>query len=146
MLLLYLAANRRAKPGGSHGAKPAAVAAVASLGTLLNAADAGRGGKIAKRCGGCHTFDKGGKKRSGPNLYGIVNKQIASVDGFSYSSALKKKGGKWTFAELNCFLTNPKKCISGTKMSFRGFKKPAQVADLLVYLNGLSAAPAALPK
>ena len=136
-----------AKPAATPaaGAKPAANAQVASLGAMLKTGDVARGAKVAKRCAGCHTFVKGGKQRSGPNLFGTVNRAVASVAGFNYSPALKGKGGKWTFADLKCFFENPKACVPGTKMSFRGLKKPGQVADLLVYLNSMSDAPAKLP-
>jgi len=137
-----------AKPGagGSATAKPDAATEKVTLGSLLRSGDAGRGAKVAKRCAGCHTFNKGGALRSGPNLFGIVDRAIAGVGGFNYSPALKGKGGKWTFADLKCFLENPKACVPGTKMSFRGLKKPGQLADLIVYLNGQSDSPAGLPK
>jgi len=125
--------------------KPAAAVEEVSLGSLLRSGDAGRGAKVAKRCAGCHTFNKGGALRSGPNLFGIVDRDIAGVGGFNYSPALKGKGGKWTFSDLKCFLENPKACVPGTKMSFRGLKKPGQLADLIVYLNGQSDSPAGLP-
>ncbi len=125
------------KPGDGEG--------VQTLGAMLKAGDAVRGKKVAKKCAGCHTFDNGGANRIGPNIWGIVNQKIAGVSGFKYSTALKNKDGTWTFAELKCFLENPKKCIPGTKMSFRGVRKPGQLADLLVYLNKQSNSPAALP-
>ena len=134
------------KSGGHGGAKtPDAGKATLSLGEMLRAGDVERGKKVAKKCAGCHTFEQGGAKRTGPNIWGIVNRAIAGNDGFRYSPALKKKGGNWTFAELQCFLENPKKCVPGTKMSFRGVRKSGQLADLLVYLNNQSASPAALP-
>lgn len=58
---------------------------------------------------------------------------------------MKIKGGKWTFDELNKFLTNPKAYIPGTAMSFAGLSKDSERADLLAYLNSMSDHPAPLP-
>src|SRR5215468_5375871 len=54
--------------------------------------DAGKG--VAKKCAACHTFEKGGPNRVGPNLWGIINDEVAhDRNNFAFSDALKKKGG-----------------------------------------------------
>jgi cytochrome c len=58
---------------------------------------------------------------------------------------MKAKGGTWTFDELNKFLANPRGYISGTKMTFGGFDRPAQRADVIAYLRTLSDDPLPLP-
>ena len=114
---------------------------------LLAAADAAAGQAVAKKCKACHTFDQGGANRLGPNLWGIVNRQIAGVAGFNYSPALQGlSGGEWTFEDLDAFLTKPKDYAKGTKMSFGGLKKPKDRANLIAYLRSLSDSPAALPE
>ncbi len=123
-----------------------AAADAPKLAALLPKADAGKGKKVAKKCAICHSFDKGGKTKAGPNLYGIVNKALGQAQGFAYSSALEAKGGDWSFAALDAFVTNPKAYMPGTKMAFPGIKKPGQRAQLLMYLRGLSDAPVELPK
>lgn len=115
------------------------------LGELLKAADADRGQRVAKKCTACHTFDKGGANKVGPNLYAIVGRALGAVDGFAYSGALKGKGGDWGYAELDAFIANPKKWMPGTKMAFAGVKKPTQRADLLLYLRNFADSPAPLP-
>ena len=120
-------------------------APVASLGALLAAADVTSGKKIARKCASCHSFDKGGKNKVGPNLWNIVGGDMGKVAGFKYSSALAGMGGSWDYAALNRFLTKPKDMVPGTKMSFAGIRKPKGRADLIAFLRGMSDSPLPLP-
>ena len=124
--------GNQAEASKPEASKPIETAAVAD-----EPGNAAKGAKVAKKCGGCHTFKKGGATRVGPNLWGIVNRKVASMDGARYSDALKAKGGNWTLAELECFIASPKKCVPKTSMSFRGIRKPGKLADLLAYLKEL---------
>lgn len=112
---------------------------------LLAAADAAKGESAAKKCIACHTFTKGGAKKIGPNLWGVVGKDVASAD-FEYSEPLKKVEGNWDYAALDKFLLSPKKFAPGTKMSFGGVKKTEQRADLIAYLRSLADSPIPLPE
>ncbi len=114
---------------------------------LLATADLAAGERVAKKCAACHTFDKGGKNKVGPALFGIVNKPMANADGFSYSAALRDYGAgkQWTYDELNGFLWKPKSYIKGTSMGFAGVKKVADRANLVGYLRSLADTPAPLP-
>ena len=129
------------KPEGG-GAAPAAPQE--SLGQLLASADPKRGESVAKVCQTCHTFEKGGPNKVGPNLWGIVGRPKVEP-GFNYSAAMKAKGGDWTIPELNDFLANPRGYIPGTAMSFAGLPRPQQRADVIAYLNTLSDNPKPLP-
>lgn len=113
---------------------------------LLAKASAEKGQASAKQCGACHTFEKGGPNRVGPNLYDVVGRKVASHGGFSYSDALKQKGGEWTFEELSKFLHDPRADVPGTKMTFAGLKRDQQRADVIDYLRTLSDNPKPLPK
>jgi cytochrome c len=125
----------------------AAVAAPAyDLGTLLAKADIGKGAATFKKCATCHSIEKGGANKTGPNLWNILNRNHASAAGYSYSDGVKAKAGeKYEYASLNSWVENPKAAVPGNKMSFGGLKKPEERADLLAYLNSMGDAPRAFP-
>lgn len=114
--------------------------------TLLASSDAARGQAAAKPCQACHTFEKGGANKVGPNLWNVVNRTKASKSGFNYSAGMKAKGGNWTFEDLDKFLTSPKGFVPGTNMSFTGIARASQRADVINYLHTLADNPAPLPK
>ena len=116
-----------------------------NLEVLLSTADSASGKKISKKCIACHTFAEGQASKIGPNLWDVIGRDIASGTEFAYSDALQSVKGEWNFAELDKFLTSPKKYAKGTKMAFPGLSKPSDRADMLVYLRSLSLTPAALP-
>ncbi|ACB96914.1 c-type cytochrome [Beijerinckia indica] len=132
-----------AAEGGESGG--GAEAAVAPLPERLAKADVKKGEADTKPCQACHTFEKGGAAKVGPPLWGIVDRAKGSIAGFSYSDALKAKGGEWTYDDLDAFITSPKSFVSGTKMAFGGEKDPQKRADLIDYLHTLSDEPKPLP-
>jgi cytochrome c len=127
------------------GAKEAAATPSEPIEKLLQSASVEKGAAAAKVCQACHTFEKNGPNRVGPNLYGIVGDHKGEGRGFNFSAALKAKGGDWTIQDLNQFIANPKGYVPGTAMGFAGVSKDTQRADILVYLNSLSDKPAPLP-
>ncbi len=120
-------------------------APASGLAALLAAADPGKGAKLFRKCKACHTVNKGGRNTVGPNLWEVVGRAKAGGEGFRYSSALKRLGGTWSYADLDGFLTKPKAFVRGTKMSMSGIKKAADRADLIAYLRALSDSPKPLP-
>ena len=112
-------------------AKPAVT--VATVDPELIAA----GEKIFRKCKSCHQVGEKAKNRSGPILNGIMGRAVGAVDGFRYSKAFKtlaESGLVWDEATLSEFLSNPKKFVKGTKMSFRGLKKDEDLAAIAAYL------------
>ena len=134
-------------PEAESGAAPAVPATPEPIGPLLAAANIDAGKKSTTPCLTCHTFGKGEPNKIGPNLYGIVGDEIAHErGGYGFSDALKAKGGTWTVDNLNAWLANPQAFARGTKMTFAGFSKAQDRANVIAYLNSLSDNPKPLGK
>jgi cytochrome c len=113
---------------------------------FLAKADPKQGETLIGRCQTCHTFEKGKPNGVGPNQYNLVGRKVASAEGFTYSDAMKAKGGTWTFQALSDFLASPQKAVPGTRMAFAGLKKPEDRAALIAYINkAFSDSPQPIP-
>ena len=126
--------------GAAMAAEPAK-----SLAERLAAADPEAGKKVWRKCKACHTTDKGGKKRIGPNLWNIVGADVAAREGFKYSKGMIAFGGQWTYERLDAYLTKPRKVVKGGKMSFVGLKKPKDRANVIAFLRAQADEPLPLP-
>ena len=121
---------------------------VEPIAPLLASADVSAGEGVFKKCQACHTVEEGGANKVGPNLWNIVNRPVASHEGFKYSSsmiAFAEGGTVWDYAHLNVFSHKPKDLVPGTAMGFAGLKKVEDRANLVAYLRTMAPEPAPLP-
>jgi len=124
--------------------EPTAAEAAGAL-ALLASIDAAAAEKAAGVCKACHSFDKDGPNKVGPNLWGILGAAKASKPGYKYSAALAGLGGAWSYMDLDAYLVAPKDFVPGTKMSFGGVKKTNARAAVIAFLRSLSDDPIPLP-
>jgi cytochrome c len=131
----------------------AEVAGPVDYGLLLSAADVAKGEEQHKKCLQCHNFEPGGPVLQGPPLYGILNRDIASVAGFKYSAgagSLSEHEGAWTYENLNHFLERPKGFASATIMNFAGINSRVtglqDRMNLIAYLRTLGGESIPLPE
>jgi cytochrome c len=134
---VFVVAGTPATPAPSE--KAAAPPKLEPITPLLAKADVKKGEAETKICQVCHTFNKGEPNKIGPNLFGVVGGPIAEDrGGYDFSAALQAhKGQKWDPETLNHWLDNPQQFAPGTKMTFAGFPKAQDRADVIAYLQSL---------
>jgi len=115
------------------------------LAVRLAASSVEKGRQSAQICSTCHSLDRDGPNRIGPNLWGVVGRGIASHAGFSYSGAMKSQSGDWTYDRLDHFLAGPGRAVPGTKMTFIGIRDAEARAGVLAYLGTLNTSPPPFP-
>ncbi|WP_297106770.1 cytochrome c family protein [uncultured Devosia sp.] len=136
------------EPEVAEGGAPVEEEPAVPLSVLLASASAERGAAAVRKCQSCHNFGEGEANKQGPLLYDVVGAVQAHVEDFAYSDILMQhhnEGLVWSYENLDAFLTNPKGYAPGTKMSFAGVRSPEERADILAYLQTLSANPVPFP-
>lgn len=128
--------------------------ALAAFAAPALAGDAKAGEAIFNKCKACHSIIapdgtaivKGGK--IGPNLYGVVGRQIGTLADFKYGDAIVAAGAdgtKWDEAEIAAYVADPsvwlkQKTGNPGAASKMAFKLATGGADVAAYLA--SVAPA----
>ncbi|MBR0650176.1 cytochrome c family protein [Roseomonas terrae] len=116
-----------------------AVPAIASIVATASAqsGDAAAGRRVFSQCLACHTITEGGRNGVGPNLWGVVGRRAASIEGFRYSANMRERGEgglTWTEDQLRVYVRNPKELVPRGTMSFPGLRNDTQLNDLIAYL------------
>jgi cytochrome c len=116
-----------------------AVAFVLCVGPLAAAAQSGNatlGERVFnQQCKACHTVEKGGTSRLGPNLSGMFGRKAGETEGFASSPAIKRSGIVWDDTTLVEYLKNPAGRVPGTRMAYAGLKQQKQLDDVVAYLR-----------
>ncbi len=132
----------------SSDAPATSLAEILDMKSIMSNTDTEKGSEIFRKCAVCHTDDKTGANKVGPNLWNIVGSITAHKTDFSYSDAMlkrKEEQKSWTYEELYRYLYAPKIYVSGTKMAFAGIKNDQDRANLVAYLRTMSDSPLPLP-
>jgi cytochrome c len=133
-------------PEAGEGTKQVAPVEAEPIAVRLAKAELAKGETAAKKCVACHSLEKGGPNKVGPNLWDVYMNKHAHTPGFSYSAGMKAADGQWTAEALDAFLANPRTAVKGTSMALAGIRNPKERADIIAYLATLSDSPKALPK
>lgn len=122
------------------------------------AGDAAKGEAAFKQCQTCHAVINeagevlAGKGKTGPNLYGVIGRQVGSYPDFAYGESIVAAGATglvWDEAGFIDYVQDPSnhwKTVlndksAKSKMSFK-VKNAEVAADLYAYLSQFSPAPA----
>ena len=108
---------------------------------LFASTSAADGTKVFKKCLACHSIEKGGPNKIGPNIFGVLNRKAGSISGYKYSKAMVAFGKSWSVEEMDGFLTKPRDWVKNTKMSFIGLKNAKDRAAVILYLNEKTDSP-----
>lgn len=103
--------------------------------TIRASDDENVGASLASQCAGCHTLNEGQQGALGPNLHGVVGREVAAKEEFPYSDAMRALGGRWTPERLDAFLANPQGYVPGTAMAYPGIRDSTQRRILVEYLQ-----------
>ncbi|MEM6485131.1 MAG: c-type cytochrome [Pseudomonadota bacterium] len=101
------------------------------------ACDLDRGTAVLAQCKVCHSVASGAPHSTGPNLFGIVGRQAAVMDGFAYSKVLRESGFTWDPQTLDHFLANPQQVLPYNRMAFGGVTDDADRAAVICALQDL---------
>ncbi len=98
-----------------------------------------------RKCSACHDHKKQGGHGKGPHLWNLLGRKAGSIDGFTFSTAMRDSGHTWTINTLNYYLTNTEQAVPGRAMDFRGIRRDQERANLIAFLRQFNDDPPALP-
>lgn len=126
----------------SGSSEPEVEVVVFDLAEMMLSAEETAGERLmSSQCAACHTWNEGGSDGLGPNLYGVMARDVAAKPGFGYSPALSSIGGAWTREQMNAWLINPAEFAAGTSMGYQGLRSPrrdSERVNVIAYLETLN--------
>ena len=102
------------------------------------AGDPALGERVFAKCRACHQIGEGAHNAVGPELNGLIGRHAASVDGYSYSEAMKASNITWDEPTFKEYILNPKAKVPGTKMAFAGLQKQSDIDNITAYLKSFA--------
>ncbi len=105
------------------------------------------GAKLFRKCARCHSLSVDGRRRSGPHFAGLFGRRAGSVPGYKYSAALDSADFVWSEETLGAlFREGPDAFIPGTKMPMQRIGDDSRLAELIDYMEDITAPPAGAGK
>lgn len=86
-----------------------------------------------QRCATCHSVEAG-QNKAGPHLSGLIGRPAGTVEGATYSNAMRSSGITWDSQTLDTFLTAPGRMVGGTRMTV-AIPNATQRAAIIQYLE-----------
>ena len=123
----------RARDADGFSAAAAAVLLVLAF-APAEAADVERGKTLYAACAACHTEKP---EALGPSLKGVVGRKSAALEDFRYSNPMKRANLTWDEPNLRAYIANPQDKVKGNRMPFGGLTSPADLDDVMAYLETL---------
>lgn len=112
--------------------------------------DAARGAELfVQECSQCHQIGEEARNRIGPHLNEVFGRRAAGIDGYTYSTAMQRKGASgltWTLETLDAYIENPRALVTGTRMAYRGLAPEEARNDLMAFLRDWSDNPQDFPE
>jgi cytochrome c len=93
-----------------------------------------RGRILFLHCASCHDISAAASPKIGPSLWHIIDRPVAGLEGFRYSTALKTQDFRWDRVHLDRWLADPGAMVPGTSMPFGGIGDPADRQALIDFL------------
>lgn len=91
--------------------------------------------QFARKCSVCHTLTPDDRNRAGPTLWGVFGRRAGTIDGYSYSDALRDADIVWEPQSIDrLFDLGPDHYTPGSKMPMQRITSANDRRDLIEFL------------